>query len=57
MPFFVIDRTYGLPGAQHPDVLVDVLRQAWNEGNPVSASGATPPAGAEDVCEGENCAV
>jgi predicted DsbA family dithiol-disulfide isomerase len=29
VPFFVIDRTYGVSGAQPPDVLLGVLERAW----------------------------
>jgi predicted DsbA family dithiol-disulfide isomerase len=31
VPFFVIDRRYGVSGAQPPDVLVEVLRRARDE--------------------------
>lgn len=30
VPFFVIDRTYGVSGAQPADALLEVLRQAWS---------------------------
>ena len=29
VPYFVIDRRYGIPGAQPPDVLVEGLRRGW----------------------------
>ncbi len=29
VPFFVIDQTYGVSGAQPPEVLTDVLEKAW----------------------------
>jgi predicted DsbA family dithiol-disulfide isomerase len=29
VPFFVIDGAYGVSGAQRPDLLVDVLEEAW----------------------------
>ena len=29
VPFFVVDRAYGVAGAQAADVLLDVLEQAW----------------------------
>jgi predicted DsbA family dithiol-disulfide isomerase len=32
VPFFVFDRTYGVSGAQSPDAILEVLRQAWSEG-------------------------
>lgn len=31
VPFFVIDRRFGVSGAQPADVLVQVLERAWNE--------------------------
>ena len=31
VPFFVVDRHYGISGAQPPEVLADALRQAWSE--------------------------
>jgi predicted DsbA family dithiol-disulfide isomerase len=29
VPFFVIDRTFGVPGAQPPDVILGALQRAW----------------------------
>ncbi len=55
VPYFVIDRKYAVPGAQHPDVLLDVLRQVWAERTPhplVPAAAAT-----DGACEGDACAV
>ncbi len=40
VPFFAVDRTYGVPGAQNPDILLDVLRQAWADTHP-TAEGST----------------
>ena len=34
VPFFVLDRRYGLSGAQSPDVLRAALEQAWSERTP-----------------------
>jgi predicted DsbA family dithiol-disulfide isomerase len=31
VPFYVVDRRYGVAGAQPPDVLLGALRQAWAE--------------------------
>jgi len=31
VPFFVIDETYGIAGAQPPEVFVNVLERAWSE--------------------------
>ena len=35
VPFFVIDRRYGVSGAQPPEVLLDALEMAWNEAHPI----------------------
>lgn len=34
VPFFVVDRRYAIAGAQPPEVMVDVLEQAWAEREP-----------------------
>ena len=31
VPFFVIDETYGISGAQSPEVFINVLERAWSE--------------------------
>jgi predicted DsbA family dithiol-disulfide isomerase len=31
VPFFVLNRRYGVSGAQPPEVLLDALQQAWDE--------------------------
>ena len=31
VPFFVIDRRYGISGAQSPEAILETLNQAWNE--------------------------
>jgi predicted DsbA family dithiol-disulfide isomerase len=53
VPFFVIDRAYGLAGAQHPDVILDVLRQVWTDSRPEP----TPSAAGDGACEGDACPV
>jgi len=34
VPFFVVDRKYGISGAQPASVFVDTLTKAWNESRP-----------------------
>ena len=51
VPFFVIDRTYGVSGAQPADVLREVLDKAWSESRPVQLVSAGPG------CDGDACAV
>lgn len=38
VPFFVVDRRYGVAGAQGPDVLLEVLRRAWAERTPAPSA-------------------
>ena len=54
VPFFVVDRTYGVSGAQPAEVLRQVLERAWDESRPeqlVSAGGTAPG------CDGDACAL
>jgi predicted DsbA family dithiol-disulfide isomerase len=51
VPFFVIDRRYGVSGAQTPEVLLSALEQAWSERSPLTVVKGG------DACEGEACAV
>jgi integrase len=34
VPFFVLDRRYGVSGAQSPDILLQALEQAWADSHP-----------------------
>lgn len=55
VPFFVIDRTFGVPGAQLPDVLTRALQRAWDKTRtPLVIAGAADDA---PGCEGDACAV
>ncbi len=51
VPFFVVDRKYGVSGAQPAELLRQVLDRAWAESAPLTVVGA---AGAG--CEGDSCA-
>jgi predicted DsbA family dithiol-disulfide isomerase len=53
VPFFVIDRAFGVSGAQPSDVFTEVLDRAWAQAHPLTIVG-----GAGDAsCEGDACAV
>ena len=52
VPFFVIDETYGISGAQAPEVFTDILDRAWSE---THESVSVPAPG--DDCSGGACAV
>ena len=56
VPFFVIDRKYGVNGAQPAEALLEVLETAWAEANPLTV--LTPAGGADgDACDDGSCAV
>jgi predicted DsbA family dithiol-disulfide isomerase len=44
VPFFVVDRRYGVSGAQPPEALLQALETAWAEAHPLQV--LTPAAGA-----------
>jgi predicted DsbA family dithiol-disulfide isomerase len=49
VPFFVIDETYGVAGAQGADALLGALERAWTESHPLTVltpEGAPPDDGA-----------
>lgn len=52
VPFFVIDRAFGVSGAQAPDVFTDVLERAWAQAHPLTMAGVDGQA-----CEGDACAI
>jgi predicted DsbA family dithiol-disulfide isomerase len=51
VPFFVVDRTYGVSGAQPAAVLREVLEKAWQD-QPLVVTGGHGPG-----CDGDACAV
>jgi predicted DsbA family dithiol-disulfide isomerase len=57
VPFFVIDRKYGVSGAQPPQALLQVLEQAWNESHPVPTLATIGGSDDEGVCGPDGCAV
>ena len=52
VPFFLVDETYGIPGAQDPEVFLNILNRAWGESHRqvqiVASEGAVCD---DDVCE------
>ncbi len=59
VPFFVVDRRYGISGAQPADHLLAVLDRAWSERSPMTLVDA--PAGGTDgadgACGADGCAI
>jgi predicted DsbA family dithiol-disulfide isomerase len=50
VPFFVFDRAFGVPGAQSPEILTNVLEKAWAEQE-------VAPVPAADACEDGACEI
>ncbi|CCK31023.1 protein dithiol-disulfide isomerase [Streptomyces davaonensis JCM 4913] len=53
VPFFVIDRKYGVSGAQPADVFTQALTQAWGERSPLTLIDQS----AGEACGPDGCAV
>ncbi|GAA2453894.1 DsbA family oxidoreductase [Streptomyces glaucus] len=53
VPFFVLDRAYGVSGAQPVEVFAQALARAWGERSPLEPV----PGGDADVCGPDGCAV
>ncbi|MER6349714.1 DsbA family oxidoreductase [Streptomyces sp. NPDC001595] len=53
VPFFVLDRKYGVSGAQPAEVFTQALTQAWGERSPLTLLDQ----GDADVCGPDGCAV
>lgn len=54
VPFFVIDRRYGVSGAQPSAVILQALERAWAERTPIAVVGSAAP---DDGCADGSCAV
>jgi predicted DsbA family dithiol-disulfide isomerase len=62
VPFFVIDRKYGLSGAQPSAMFTQALNQAWQESQPLVMAGTGAPgsegnAGGAGTCGPDGCAI
>jgi predicted DsbA family dithiol-disulfide isomerase len=53
VPFFVVDRRYGVSGAQPADAFLQVLQQAWSEAQPLQLV----PSSDGEVCGPDGCPV
>jgi predicted DsbA family dithiol-disulfide isomerase len=56
VPFFVIDRKFGLSGAQPAETFTAALEQAWQDSNPLVLVNATGD-GAGEACGPDGCSV
>jgi len=52
VPFFVINRKYGLSGAQPTEIFLQALEKAWQEENPLTMMG-----GDGAVCDDTGCEI
>jgi predicted DsbA family dithiol-disulfide isomerase len=52
VPFFVIDRTFAVSGAQPAGAIVEVLRRAWAKAHPLVVTG-----GGDVACDDGSCAI
>lgn len=59
VPFFVVDRTYGVSGAQPADQLLAVLERAWSERSPLTLVGSAQAGTDPDTaaCGPDGCPV
>jgi predicted DsbA family dithiol-disulfide isomerase len=58
VPFFVVDRAYGVSGAQGAEALLEVLDRAWVDRPAVPVATGAPDAGRTDAaCGDDTCAV
>jgi predicted DsbA family dithiol-disulfide isomerase len=55
VPYFVIDRAYGIAGAQPSELIVSALRRAWADGHPLQMVPVGGDAGVE--CTDDTCDV
>lgn len=55
VPFFVVDRTYGVSGAQPAEQFLQVLQRAWAESRPLTLVGEG--GSADGACGPDGCAI
>src|SRR5713226_7661264 len=57
VPFFVVDRRYGVSGAQPADVLLQVLDRAWADTHPTLLLTPAGVGASDTTCTDETCAI
>ena len=57
VPFFVVDRRYGVSGAQPADVLLQVLDRAWADTHPTLVLTPAGVNASDTTCTDESCAI
>jgi predicted DsbA family dithiol-disulfide isomerase len=56
VPFFVADGKYAVSGAQPPEVLLELLRRAYDDAGHLTPVAVTTGSNAEAGCDGDSCA-
>jgi predicted DsbA family dithiol-disulfide isomerase len=57
VPFFVIDRRYGVSGAQSADILLQALEQAWADSHPGLVLTPVGVGASDAACTDDTCAI
>lgn len=61
VPFFAVDERYGISGAQPPEIMLDTLRQAWDEMTALAATNAAVSTSATSAaaigCDDGSCTI
>jgi predicted DsbA family dithiol-disulfide isomerase len=57
VPFFVLDRKYGVSGAQPAEQLLAVLERAWDEAHPALTLLTADAAATDDACGPDGCVI
>jgi predicted DsbA family dithiol-disulfide isomerase len=57
VPFFVADGKYAVSGAQPPEVLLELLRRAYDETSQLTPVAVPADSGSEAACDGDSCTV
>ena len=57
VPFFVLDRRYGVSGAQPADVLLQALERAWADAHPTLLPTPAGVGASDATCTDESCAI
>jgi predicted DsbA family dithiol-disulfide isomerase len=57
VPFFVADGKYAVSGAQPPEVLLQLLRRAYDDASQLTPVAVTTDGNSAASCDGDSCAV
>jgi predicted DsbA family dithiol-disulfide isomerase len=57
VPFFVIDRAFGVSGAQGAETILEALDHAWTAAHPLTIVGSAGSGASDASCDDGSCAV